>query len=77
CLNIIDDLYKFKFPCLILHDSSDSTVSHNDSKFLFDNILSRDKDIRILNGLYHRLLDEIVKDEIIEEISKWIEKRLS
>ena len=64
-------------PCLILHGSSDSTVSHNDSKFLFDNILSRDKDIRILNGLYHRLLDEIVKDEIIEEISKWIEKRLS
>lgn len=77
CINIIDDLYKFKYPCLILHGSSDSTVSHNDSKFLFDNILSRDKDIRILNGLYHRLLDEIVKDEIIEEISKWIEKRLS
>ena len=52
-------------------------LSHNDSKFLFDNILSRDKDIRILNGLYHRLLDEIVRDEIIEEISKWIENRLS
>lgn len=77
CLNIIDDLYKFKYPCLILHGSSDSTVSHNDSKFLFDNILSRDKDIRILNSLYHRLLDEIVRDEIIEEISKWIENRLS
>lgn len=76
CLNIIDNLHEFKYPCLILHGSSDNTISYDDSKFLFDNILSRDKDIRILNGLYHRLLDEIVRDEILEEIAKWIENRL-
>ncbi|MGL5693834.1 MAG: lysophospholipase, partial [Peptostreptococcaceae bacterium] len=77
CFGIIDNLYKFKYPTLILHSSSDNIISHEDSKFLFENILSLDKDIRILNGLYHNLLDEIVRDNIIEEICKWIEKRLS
>ena len=36
---------------------------------------SNDKELKILNGLYHKLLDELIKDDIISEISKWMEKR--
>ena len=54
----------------------DSIIDCEDSRFLFNNIVSRDKEIRILNGLYHKLLEELIKDDIINEISKWIEKRI-
>lgn len=74
--NMINTLSNFSYPCLILHGSSDTIVSQEDSKFLYGNISSNDKEIRILNGLYHRLLDEIVKDEILDEISKWINSRI-
>ncbi|RDY23645.1 alpha/beta hydrolase [Romboutsia maritimum] len=70
------NLINFNYPCLILHGSSDSVVSYEDSEFLYKQISSTDKNIIILNSLYHRLLDEIVKDEILVKISKWIEKRL-
>ena len=74
--HIVEYLYKFKYPCLILHGSMDCITDCEDSRFLFNNIISNDKEIRILNGLYHKLLDELIKDDIICEICKWIEKRI-
>lgn len=76
CSHILEYLYKFKYPCLIFHGSMDAITDCEDSRFLFNNIISTDKEIRILNGLYHKLLDELIKDDIIAEISKWIENRI-
>ncbi|MEG0050732.1 MAG: alpha/beta hydrolase [Terrisporobacter sp.] len=73
--NIKSSLHDFKYPCLIFHGSMDSITDCEDSRFLFNNILSNDKELKILNGLYHKLLDELIKDDIINEISKWIEER--
>ena len=74
--NIIQCLYKFAYPCLIFHGSMDSITDCEDSRYLFNNIISTDKEIKILNGLYHKLLDEIIKDDIIDVITKWIENRI-
>ncbi len=74
--DILKYLYKFRYPCLILHGSRDSITDCEDSRFLFNNIISNDKELRILNGLYHKLLEELIKDDIINEITKWIEKRI-
>lgn len=76
CSQILEYLYKFKYPCLIFHGSMDAITDCEDSRFLFNNIISKDKEIRILNGLYHKLLDELIKDDIVTEISKWIENRI-
>lgn len=73
--NVTNYLHDFKYPCLIFHGSMDSITDCEDSRFLFNNIVSTDKELKILNGLYHKLLDELIKDDIISEISKWIEKR--
>ena len=76
CSHILEYLYKFKYPCLILHGSMDSIIDCEDSRFLFNNIISTDKEIRILKCLYHKLLEELIKDDIIFDIIKWIEKRI-
>ena len=76
CSNIKDSLHKFKYPCLIFHGSMDTITDCEDSRFLFNNIISKDKEIRILNGLYHKLLEELIKDDIIIEINRWIENRI-
>ena len=76
CSHIVEYLYKFKYPCLILHGSMDSITDCEDSRFLFNNIISKDKEIRILKGLYHKLLEELIKEDIISEITRWIEKRI-
>ena len=51
------------------------TTTFTTNGYLFNNIISNDKELKILNGLYHKLLDELIKDDIISEISKWMEKR--
>lgn len=53
----------------------DSITDCEDSRFLFNNIYSRDKEIRILRSL-PQTFRRVIKDDIINEISKWIEKRI-
>lgn len=76
CSSMESILSDFNYPCLVIHSCSDNIVSCEDSKFLFDNITSVDKEIMLLNGLYHKLLDEIMKDEILSKISNWIDTRI-
>lgn len=76
CHTIENKLADFNYPCLILHSSSDTVVSSDDSKLLYDKISSTDKELMLLNGLYHKLLDEIMKDEILNKISNWIDDRI-
>lgn len=67
---------KFNYPVLILHGSDDKLVSPEDSHQLYENISSTDKEIKIYNGLYHEILNESIKDKIIEDIHTWIENRI-
>lgn len=76
CTTINSTISNFNYPSLVIHSCSDSVVSCEDSKFLFDSISSDDKEIVLLNGLYHKLLDEIMKDEILSKISSWIDLRI-
>jgi acylglycerol lipase len=64
------------YPILILHGGCDMIVSPDDARNLYDNISSRDKRMKIYEGLYHEILNEKAKDGIIDEIRAWIEERL-
>jgi len=70
------NLRNISYPILILHGGSDMLVSSDDSKNLYENVSSEDKEIKIYEGLYHEILNERTKDEVIEQIHGWIEKRL-
>ena len=64
---ILSNLYKFNYPSLILNKSHNDTNSSY-GKFLFNNILSRDKEFNVFNNLND--------DNSIEYICKWIKNRL-
>lgn len=76
CISLQNHICSYSYPCLIIHSCTDSIISCDDSKYLFDNISSDDKEIILLSGLYHKLLDEIIKDEILSKISNWIDARV-
>jgi len=64
---IQNDLYKFSYPSLVINNSFKDIYSDY-SKFLFNNILSKDKEFNILNNLN--------EDNSIEYIYNWIKNRL-
>ncbi|MEW6423289.1 MAG: lysophospholipase [Bacillota bacterium] len=75
--NSDDNLQKIIYPILVLHGGADMIVSPEDSKHLYNSISSEDKQIKIYEGLYHEILNEKAKDEIVDAIRDWIEKRLT
>lgn len=67
---------KFTDPVLMLHGCNDGLVSNQDSRELFGDIASEDKGLIIYPGLYHEILNEPCKDEIIADIVGWLSKRV-
>lgn len=67
---------QFKEPVLILHGANDGLVSEKDSRDLFGEISSKDKGLIIYPNLFHEILNEPIKDRIINEIIIWINDRI-
>lgn len=67
----------YNYPCLILHGEKDRIVKKEESKWLFNNISSKDKSMKIYPECYHEILSEKdQKENVIEDIHKWIEERI-
>lgn len=62
----------FVDPVLILHGANDGLVSNLDSLEFFQEIASPDKGLRIYAKLFHEILNEPAKDEIIADITRWL-----
>ncbi len=67
---------KFLDPVLILHGANDGLVSYKDSLQLFDEIASADKSLRIYSQLFHEILNEPSKAEVIADILQWLDKHI-
>lgn len=66
----------FTDPVLLLHGCCDGLVSEKDSRDLFGEIASKDKELKIYANLYHEILNEPCRDEIIRDIVQWINHRI-
>ena len=86
-IGLINEIYKavqflrehpqdFVDPVLILHGANDGLVSYKDSLAFFDEIASLDKGLQIYPKLYHEILNEPTKDEVIADIVLWLNKHL-
>ncbi|MFV0413858.1 MAG: lysophospholipase [Oscillospiraceae bacterium] len=67
---------KFTCPVLVMHGANDGLVSERDSREFFGEIASKDKGLFIYPLLFHEILNEPCKDEIIADILRWVNRRL-
>jgi len=70
------NIKKYTCPCLILHGSEDKIINKTSSEYLYNEISSIDKNIKIYEGLYHEILNEFEKNIIISDINCWITDRI-
>lgn len=63
-------------PLLILHGLGDKITNPKGSQILYERAKSEDKTLKLYPGLYHELLNEPEKEEIIEEIKLWLQARI-
>ncbi len=72
---LVDNLKNYKYPVLVLHGGSDAIVDPGCSEKLYDMISSEDRELKIYPKLYHEILNEPEKEEVIKDILLWIEYR--
>ena len=62
-----------KLPVLILHGTDDKATNPSGSQFFYDNTGSTDKTLKLYEGHYHDLLNDIDKELVMADINDWID----
>ena len=65
-----------KLPLFILHGTADKVTKPSGSQMFYDNAGSKDKTLKLYDGHYHDLLNDIGKEQVMADILSWIDKRL-
>ncbi len=67
---------EFHYPVLMTHGEKDGLVSVQDTYDFFREAGSKDKQMKIYGGLFHEILNEYCKDEVIGDMIRWMEVRI-
>ena len=64
-------------PMLLLHGESDVMTSPEGSRFLYEQIGSLDKTLKIYPGLYHEIFNEPERETIVVDVLAWCDRLLA
>jgi alpha-beta hydrolase superfamily lysophospholipase len=67
---------RITLPLLILHGTADKATMASGSQFFYDTAGSRDKTLKLYEGHFHDLLNDVGKDAVLADIKAWIDARL-
>lgn len=67
---------RITLPVLILHGTADRATMPSGSQLFFDTAGSRDKTLKLYEGHFHDLLNDVGKDAVFADIRGWVEARI-
>ncbi|SFG79137.1 Lysophospholipase, alpha-beta hydrolase superfamily [Palleronia marisminoris] len=67
---------KITLPVLILHGTDDRATVCRGSEYFHEHTGSADKTLKLYEGHYHDLLNDLGKEDVLDDIVGWIEARL-
>lgn len=67
---------RITLPLLILHGTADKVTKFGGSQIFYERAGSSDKTIKLYEGHFHDLLNDIDKETVIADIKSWIAARL-
>lgn len=71
------DFPLFTLPVFIMHGSADRATKPEGSREFHDRAGSKDKTLKIYDGRFHDLLNDLGKEEVMSDIQAWIDEHLS
>ena len=67
---------RLTLPLLIMHGTADRVTDLRGSRFLYDAAGATDKTLRLYEGHYHDLLNDVGKEQVVADMQQWIGDRL-
>lgn len=71
-----EEFPRIKIPVLILHGTEDKATKPSGSRHFYEQAGSADKTLKLYEGHYHDLLNDIDKEVVMADIKGWIGARL-
>ena len=65
-----------KLPVLILHGTDDKATKPSGSQLFYDTAGSTDKTLKLYEGHFHDLLNDVGKEVVMRDIQDWISQRV-
>jgi alpha-beta hydrolase superfamily lysophospholipase len=67
---------KFRLPLLILHGTADKATKPSGSQLFYDTASSGDKTLKLYEGHFHDMLNDVGKEVVAADIGSWIAERI-
>jgi acylglycerol lipase len=67
---------QFHVPVFIIHGTADKATRYQGSQYFYDHAASKDKTIKLYEGHYHDLLNDLGKEDVMDDIQRWLDARI-
>ncbi|MGA9582856.1 MAG: lysophospholipase [Allosphingosinicella sp.] len=67
---------RITLPLFILHGTADKATRPDGSQEFFDSAGSADKSLKLYEGHYHDLLNDLGREQVMDDVAAWIDARL-
>jgi alpha-beta hydrolase superfamily lysophospholipase len=71
-----EEFPQITIPVFIMHGTEDKATVCHGSEFFHQTVGSKDKTLKLYQGHYHDLLNDLGKETVVADIVSWIDKRL-
>ena len=69
------DAARIDVPLLIMHGEQDALASPEGSRWLYEHVSSTDRTLKIYDGLYHEILNEPEREQVLADMDAWLNAR--
>ena len=71
-----EDFPKITVPVFIIHGSEDKATKPSGSQHFLEQTGSEDKTLKLYEGHFHDLLNDVDKEIVMADIQNWIDERI-
>ena len=73
---IKENMPNLNVPVFIIHGTDDKATRPEGSQYFYENVGSKDKTLKLYEGGYHDLLNDIDKETVMADILAWVNERI-
>jgi alpha-beta hydrolase superfamily lysophospholipase len=70
---VLEKAKYLKMPILIMHGDKDKLAALSGSKDFYAAVGSKEKLLKIYEGFYHEIFNELDRDRVIKDLVKWLD----
>jgi alpha-beta hydrolase superfamily lysophospholipase len=73
-IRVQEEMEKISTAVMLIHGGEDRLVPIKGTRSLYERVSSKDKTIKLYDGLYHEVFNEPERKQVLEDVSDWLDE---